>query len=684
MQRSAKRKLGIAAAVAALVAALLASTAIHRLHESGLRTLASQLASNEGSLAQSAFEARLRMIESQAQAAAQLPQIRGQIATFDAETMRDGFRSEAWWAPFRQEFSIYGVAVDGPGLAAVEGKDKTEIDAAPLIAEARSKQQASALILAGPKGWPYIAGAAVIDLPRQRPAVIFLAQAVDQAAADELVSRLGGALLISDGHEALLSAGSDVEQARLRQAVGHEDANAYQSDDPTWAAAGRTLVGKVTLWTYASVGPQAVEVRRDDLFARFGIWFLGALLAGLSLWLGLARAHTGESGVTGEAWGSYGQTPVMLAAPGLLAAALAPAQIGDGPPDDDGKTTIRNGAPKLGKHVFGRYVLMDRLGEGGMAEVYTAVVHGAEGFRRTFVIKRLRPEMARIDDVVAAFIDEANLASSLVHTNVVPVFDFGKVGDEYFLAQEYILGRDLGRVNRRALEREGKTLSLPQVFYVGHEVLKALDYAHNRIGPDGKPLNLVHRDVSPNNILVSGRGEVKLFDFGVAKAQGRITQTQFGMVKGNVRFMSPEQARGDMVDGRSDLFSLGLVLYYALAGDSLYEADTAYNLLVRAAQGPGEREREKIAKLPKEAQRVLERVLQADPADRFQTASEFAQALAPFIGGAHEALARTMERLFGEDIRAEEARFATAAAVAETAAQVQQTGRFAAPGKPNG
>jgi serine/threonine protein kinase len=332
---------------------------------------------------------------------------------------------------------------------------------------------------------------------------------------------------------------------------------------------------------------------------------------------------------------------------------------------------------------LGRYELLRPLARGGMAEVYLARRRAA-GIEKWLVVKRMRPERSGDPRFLDLFVREARLSMSLVHQNIVPVFDFGKVDDEYFLAQEYILGRDLGRVNRRAVEREGRPLPLPQVFYVAHEVLKALDYAHNRIGADGKPLQLVHRDVSPNNILLSGRGEVKLFDFGVAKAQGRITQTQFGMVKGNVRFMSPEQARGDAVDGRSDLFSLGLVLYYALAGDSLYEADTAYNLLVRAAQGPGAKEHEKLRRLPNEAQRVLDRALRADAADRFQSAAEFAQALGPFMGGAHDGLARTMERLFGEDIRAEEARFATAAAVAETASHRTQSGRFAAPGKPNG
>ena len=225
--------------------------------------------------------------------------------------------------------------------------------------------------------------------------------------------------------------------------------------------------------------------------------------------------------------------------------------------------------------------------------------------------------MVSNSEVVSAFIDEANLAASLVHTNIVPVFDFGKLGDEYYMAQEYILGRDLGRVTRRALEAEQKPLPLNQVFYAAHETLKALDYAHAKTGKDGKPMNLVHRDVSPNNILVSARGEVKLFDFGIAKASGRITQTQFGMVKANVRFMSPEQARGEAVDGRSDLFAVGLVIYYTLSGDALYTADTTYNLLVKAAQGPGEKELANLQSLPREGQRILERALQGNPADRY-------------------------------------------------------------------
>ncbi|HUJ27807.1 MAG TPA: serine/threonine-protein kinase, partial [Myxococcales bacterium] len=538
-------------------------------------------------------------------------------------------------------------------------------------------------LLAGPKKWPYAAGAAVIDVPgRAVPAVIFLAQAVDQAFVMELAKTGGGAVMVSDGRQALLTAGPEADQ--LKTVVGREAQDLVESDDGTWAAASMPLLPGLTLWSYASVGAQAAEYARDRNVSLAVVWVLALAVAGAAIFMGTRKAPPGLSGATGEAPGTPLTTPVSHAP------APRPGDI-----DAEGATAIRPGPlvtpqPLKSPNVFGRYMLLDRLGEGGMAEVYTAVTYGAEGFRRTFVVKRLRKEMVTNNEVVTAFIDEANLAASLVHTNIVPVFDFGREGDEYYMAQEYILGRDLGRVNRRSLERDGKPLPLAQVFYAAHETLKALDYAHTKTGPDGKPMQLVHRDVSPNNILISGRGEVKLFDFGIAKAANRITQTQFGMVKGNVRFMSPEQARGEPVDSRSDLFAIGLVIYYALAGDALYNADTAYNLLVKAAQGPGEKEYASLKKLvPPQAQRILERALQQKPEDRYQTAAEFAQALAPFVAGAHEALARTMDRLFGEDIRAEEARFASAAAAgppaaapAEDATSIQQsTKRFAQPGK---
>ena len=694
MQSSQKRTLAIVVAVLALVAGVAGSMVVVRFHERSLRRLAAQLSGNARTQVRSALDGKLKLIEQQAMSAAQLPQIRGQIAVFDPATLADGFRSETWWAPFRGDFSVYGVANEGGTLQAVEGLAPADLDAAPLVAEARAHRTSSGLLMAGAKKWPYAAGAAVIDVPgRAVPAVIFLAQAVDQAFAQDLAQKSGGAVLVSDGKTALLSAGSEPEQRSLKtvldrgsQAVAQDTwlvsgGDSAVGTDGTWAASSTVLLPGLTLWTYAGVGAAADEYRRDENSARGVILASALLIAGFSLFLGLRRPPL--AGSTGEAPGTSGATPLRggtgssgISGPGHLMMSSGPDTE-----DPEGATAIQKGPPKPAlQNVFGRYVLLDRLGEGGMAEVYTAVTYGAEGFRRNFVVKRLRPEMVNNSEVVASFIDEANLAASLVHTNIVPVFDFGKLGDEYYMAQEYILGRDLGRLNRRALETEQKPLPLNQVFYAAHETLKALDYAHARTGQDGKPMNLVHRDVSPNNILVSARGEVKLFDFGIAKAAGRITQTQFGMVKGNVRFMSPEQARGDAVDGRSDLFAVGLVIYYALSGDSLYTADTAYNLLVKAAQGPGEKELANLKGLPKEAQRILERALQGNPADRYQTAAEFAQALAPFIAGAHDALARTMERLFGGDIKAEEARFAAAAAAGMGTLAAGDSGSTDAPG----
>jgi serine/threonine-protein kinase len=240
------------------------------------------------------------------------------------------------------------------------------------------------------------------------------------------------------------------------------------------------------------------------------------------------------------------------------------------------------------------------------------------------------------------------------------VFDFGKVGDEYYLAQEYIVGRDLGRVTMRAVERMHHAPGPATVLYAASETLRALEYAHSKLGDNGRPMGIVHRDVSPNNILISARGEVKLFDFGIVKAEGRVTKTQHGVVKGNVSFMSPEQARGLDVDGRADLFSLGLVIFYCLTGSVLYQGDTTYELLVKAATGPGPIELARIASLPPPCNTIVVRALQPDPAQRYQSAAEFAAALAPHVTGGATAAATLMRTLFAEDFRAEEARFAAA------------------------
>ena len=328
---------------------------------------------------------------------------------------------------------------------------------------------------------------------------------------------------------------------------------------------------------------------------------------------------------------------------------------GDGQSDAERRSTAKMGTPRTPAsepRTFGRYHLLRRIDGGGMADIYAAALHGAEGFRRLFVIKRLRPELAHNRTAVEQFIDEAKLGSSLVHPNIVPVFDFGKVGDEYFMAQEYIVGRDVARLLQRHLERTKRSLDEKLMLYVAHEVLEALAYAHTRTDAKGTPLGLVHRDVSPGNIMVTDRGEVKLFDFGIVKAIGRLAKSEEGVVKGNIAFMSPEQARSEPVDPRSDLFSLGLVIYCGLTNQRLYsDEDGSFEQLRRAGEGPTPAQLARIDHLPIAAP-ILRRVLSVDPARRYQSAIEFAAVLAPHTAGARGEAAALMQRLFGDELRA--------------------------------
>jgi serine/threonine protein kinase len=256
--------------------------------------------------------------------------------------------------------------------------------------------------------------------------------------------------------------------------------------------------------------------------------------------------------------------------------------------------------------------------------------------------------MARNREAVSQFIDEARLQSVLVHSNIVPVFDFGRAGEEYFLALEYIHGRDLEAVVRRHVEKFGRSLSVPVAFYMMHEVLEALAYAHGRADAQGRLLGIVHRDVAPGNVLVSMRGEVKLSDFGIAKSASRMSRTEVGMIKGNVSFMAPEQARGEPVDHRTDLFSAAVVLYYCLTAQFLYREGSLFSGLARAAIGPTLSEFTQMDQIPPLAADVLRKGLSLDPAKRYQTAREFARDLAGHFTQGRSELSDLMESLFPE------------------------------------
>jgi eukaryotic-like serine/threonine-protein kinase len=211
---------------------------------------------------------------------------------------------------------------------------------------------------------------------------------------------------------------------------------------------------------------------------------------------------------------------------------------------------------------FGRYVLLDRIGAGGMAEVFRAVMPGVEGFQRTFVVKRILAERAQSPYFVDMFVQEARINALLHHPNIVQVFDFGNVGGTYFLAMEYVRGRDVSEILRRLRKRE-RPCPAGVAAFIAREVAAALAYAHTLAAPDGTAFDIVHRDISPSNIICPRTGGVKLLDFGIAKALGEpeVEKTGHGVFKGKLSYIAPERIKDLPIDGRADLFALGTVLW---------------------------------------------------------------------------------------------------------------------------
>ncbi|RMG16920.1 MAG: PEGA domain-containing protein, partial [Deltaproteobacteria bacterium] len=234
---------------------------------------------------------------------------------------------------------------------------------------------------------------------------------------------------------------------------------------------------------------------------------------------------------------------------------------------------------------LGRYVIERPLGRGGMAEVYLARAEGPEGFRRRVALKVIRKEYTEAKDWVRMFQDEARTAAHFTHPNIVQIYDFGCISGRYYLAMEYAEGESLEHILRR-LKEKGRRLPDAVAAAVGIEAAGGLAYAHAATDDAGRPLGVVHRDLSPDNLLLTPEGYVKILDFGIAKASGREQRTQTGMIKGKPAYMSPEQARGEALDGRSDVFSLGAVLWEALAGERLYTAEGLAALIGKVAYEP--------------------------------------------------------------------------------------------------
>ena len=277
--------------------------------------------------------------------------------------------------------------------------------------------------------------------------------------------------------------------------------------------------------------------------------------------------------------------------------------------------------------IDGKYQLVEIAGEGGMATVYKAVQKGAAGFQRTVAIKHIKPEYRALKNYIDMFIEEARVGSELAHPNIVQVHDFVSQNQSYYLVMEWVEGIDLGafiRLNREA----GTPISWPFAVAMGIGTLRGLSAAHSRIGPDGAPAPVIHRDVSPQNVLLGVNGVVKLSDFGLAKARDRIASlTAPGTVKGKLSYLAPEVTFGRPNNAQSDLFGVGNVIWESLAGERLFDGKTDVEIFkkIRACKIPP------IAALrpdvPPGLSAVLDLALAPDPANRYTTAAEFANAL---------------------------------------------------------
>jgi hypothetical protein len=293
----------------------------------------------------------------------------------------------------------------------------------------------------------------------------------------------------------------------------------------------------------------------------------------------------------------------------------------------------------VGPTPFGKYLLVEKIAQGGMAEVFRALYQAAAGVEKTVALKRILPVLHGAKDFVDMFIDEARVACSLTHVNIAQVFDFGEVDGSYYLAMELIEGADLGRL-LEASRRRGVPLPPAMVAFAMAEAARGLGYAHDKRGPSGALVGIVHRDISPQNVLVSYSGEVKIADFGIAKAAGRLHKTESGAVMGKLRYMSPEQVTGEPLDGRSDLFSLGVVMHELLTGKQLFDGEHPGNVSDQVKTAQVKAPSQLRAEVPGELDRVCLKLLARARDQRYQRAADVARDLSAFVAQAAPGLGR--------------------------------------------
>jgi serine/threonine protein kinase len=267
---------------------------------------------------------------------------------------------------------------------------------------------------------------------------------------------------------------------------------------------------------------------------------------------------------------------------------------------------------------IGPYLIHRKVAQGGMAELFLADYEREDGFRRKVAIKRILPHLAGHSDFIKMFTREARLAALLQHPNIVQIFDYGKIENAYFIAMEFIEGRNLKEI----LTTLNQGLSVEQTVFIISKICKGLDYSHRRRDDDsGQHLKIIHRDISPQNMLISYQGEVKISDFGISKARSEPSLTQAGVIKGKLAYLSPEQSLGESVDQRTDIYALGLVIYEAISGKRVYAFDTDVEAIRAIPTMEIEPLMNTRAGIPVELNDIVMKCLAKNKETRYQTAS---------------------------------------------------------------
>lgn len=325
---------------------------------------------------------------------------------------------------------------------------------------------------------------------------------------------------------------------------------------------------------------------------------------------------------------------------------------------------------------FGKYLLLEKLATGGMAQLYRAKIIGVEGFEKFIAIKQILPHLAHEEELITSFIDEAKLAALLNHQNIVQIYDFGSMENSYFITMEFLFGRDLRAVNAKAKEK-GSPVSLENALYLISKVCAGLDYAHKLKDFQGKSLNIIHRDISPQNVFLTYEGDVKIVDFGIAKAASQSTITQVGMIKGKVAYMSPEQAAGKVIDHRSDIFATGILLYELIAGGRMFKGEDTLQILSKVREAEFTPLGTLKTGLPEKLYDIVARALAKDPDERYQSCADMQADIEECIFRLNlrpsgRTMAEYLKLLFAEEIEAEGKRMADAAEAGAASDRAQE------------